>query len=137
MKVAYLTVFLCTTALAQSSPPDPCKILTPSDITTSLGTGFKQVNVRGLCSFVRRADSAMISVRESTTEPATKVVSTQRNAAPGAKSLSGACDAGFSRPSGSVVAAKGKWLVFVETSFGNKGDPEVAAKLATVLCSHL
>lgn len=137
MKIACLAVLMCAVTMAQPSAPDPCKLLTPADIVASFGPGFRQVGTRGGCNFVRRLDTVMIGLQRSTMGPANKAIPIQRDATAGAKPISGACDAGFSRPSGSLLAGKGIWLVTIETDIGHKPDVAGSAKLASLLCSRL
>jgi hypothetical protein len=69
--------------------------------------------------------------------PAKQAIPLMRNATPGAKAISGSCDAAFERPSGSVLAGKGIWLVTIAVQLNSKLDPAAGAKLASLLCSRM
>lgn len=134
--IASLGVLMSMNMMAQSVEPDPCKLISPADVSKVLGEGFKKVIARGECSFVRGTDSVNMSVRKSP-GPVAKVIAPQRDATQGAKPITGACEVGFSRPSGSVLAGKGAWLVLTESRLAGKGDAANAVKMASLLCSKM
>ena len=137
VRIAFLAVSVCLSAGAQVKEPDACKLLTPADVSASLGEGFRPVMAGGPCNYVRRTDTATVYVRKASQGTGAKEIAFTRQAMPEAKAVPGVCEGALTTSTGSVVAAKGIWVVTVSTDIGRKHDPVAAAKLAALLCARM